>query len=340
MTQTATEELDQPATLSKALTEFLIEFSIGVHRYAMYPVGHPSNEPVLGNIMERLSDLFVDRPTVSIGVAARQLIMEGTATDPKHPVLADLAKRLHDHQLGALSFERAVTSPELAQMLELVASESSRDGTPIGLREGDDFPQWQNVRMHPVGYEQLQLKDSSGTESSGHLDRASTLWLGLAQAALAAEGSLPATPDAASVVAYEHHIRIDGGGYPRVAFDRACHQASNLVHVCDVFDALRTHRPYREAWPTERALGIIEEGAGPEFDLEIATAFVTMMRKWEDQIAEVSTDDPEIQYPDGNKVRQNGAETAAQDGDPAQHDSSDGENGGDAGSPAEGAKNE
>ena len=56
-------------------------------------------KPVLGNIMERLSDLFVDRPTVSIGVAARQLIIEGTATDPKHPVLADLAKRLHDHRI-------------------------------------------------------------------------------------------------------------------------------------------------------------------------------------------------------------------------------------------------
>jgi hypothetical protein len=215
LTQTATEELDQPATLSKALTEFLIEFSIGVHRYAMYPVGHPSHEPVLGNIMERLSDLFVDRPTVSIGVAARQLIIEGTATDPKHPVLADLAKRLHDHQLGALSFERAVTSPELAQMLELVASESSRDRTPIGLREGDDFPQWQNARMHPAGYEQLQLKDSSGTESSAHLDRASTLWLGLAQAALATEGSLPAAPDAASVA---HNI--EGHGW-EPAYDQA-----------------------------------------------------------------------------------------------------------------------
>jgi len=47
--------------------------------------------------------------------------------------------------------------------------------------------------------------------------------------------------DLAAVVAYEHHIRIDGGGYPNVKFDRACHQASNLVHVCDVFDALRTH---------------------------------------------------------------------------------------------------
>ena len=100
--------------------------------------------------------------------------------------------------------------------------------------------------------------------------------------------------DLAAVVAYEHHIRIDGGGYPSLRYERACHQASNLVHVCDVFDALRTDRPYREAWPTERALGIIEEGAGPEFDAELARAFVTMMRQWEGRIAEVGADRPVV----------------------------------------------
>jgi putative two-component system response regulator len=100
--------------------------------------------------------------------------------------------------------------------------------------------------------------------------------------------------DLAAVVAYEHHIRIDGGGYPSLRFKRTCHHASDLVHVCDVFDALRTHRPYREAWPTERALGIIREGAGPEFDKDIADAFVKMMTRWEGRIQEVSTDHPEI----------------------------------------------
>ena len=64
--------------------------------------------------------------------------------------------------------------------------------------------------------------------------------------------------DLAAVVAYEHHIKIDGGGYPSLRFPRACHQASNLVHVCDVFDALRTDRPYRGAWDTERVLGLLD----------------------------------------------------------------------------------
>jgi len=93
--------------------------------------------------------------------------------------------------------------------------------------------------------------------------------------------------DLAAVVAYEHHIKLNGGGYPSLRYPRACHQASNIVHVCDVFDALRTDRPYREAWPTDRALGIIEEGAGPEFDPDLAHAFIRMIRQWEDRIAYV-----------------------------------------------------
>lgn len=100
--------------------------------------------------------------------------------------------------------------------------------------------------------------------------------------------------DMAAVVAYEHHIRIDGGGYPSLRYKRPCHQASDLVHVCDVFDALRTNRPYREAWSTERALSIIEEGAGAEFDADIAHAFVRMMRQWEGRVTEVSPDAPDL----------------------------------------------
>jgi putative two-component system response regulator len=54
--------------------------------------------------------------------------------------------------------------------------------------------------------------------------------------------------------------------------------------VCDVYDALRTNRPYREAWPAERALGYLEGRAGSEFDPELVTAFVRMMREWEPQV--------------------------------------------------------
>jgi putative nucleotidyltransferase with HDIG domain len=87
--------------------------------------------------------------------------------------------------------------------------------------------------------------------------------------------------DLAAAVAHEHHIMINGHGYPTRHYHRECHKASNLVHVCDVYDALRTKRPYRDSWESERVLGYIEERAGTEFEPAIAAAFVQMMRKVE-----------------------------------------------------------
>jgi putative nucleotidyltransferase with HDIG domain len=100
--------------------------------------------------------------------------------------------------------------------------------------------------------------------------------------------------DLAAVVAYEHHIMIDGGGYPALAFPRDCHYASKIVHVCDVYDALRTNRPYRDAWESERVITYIEEKAGTEFDAELAGAFIAMMRKHEGQIRVAEHEDQPV----------------------------------------------
>ena len=97
--------------------------------------------------------------------------------------------------------------------------------------------------------------------------------------------------DLAAVVAYEHHIMINGGGYPPLVYARACHHASRLVHVCDVYDALRTNRPYRDAWPSDKVLAYVEERAGIEFDGEMAHAFTRMMREWEPRVAAVTVDE-------------------------------------------------
>jgi len=86
--------------------------------------------------------------------------------------------------------------------------------------------------------------------------------------------------DLAATVAYEHHILLNGHGYPRFRYARETHFASRLVHVCDVFDALCTNRPYRDAWQSEVALAYLEERSGVDFDAELSTAFTTMMRLW------------------------------------------------------------
>lgn len=87
--------------------------------------------------------------------------------------------------------------------------------------------------------------------------------------------------DLAAFVAYEHHIMLNGGGYPTLRYPRDSHYASKVVHVCDVYDALCTHRPYREAWASERALGYLAERVGTEFDPELVEAFTRMIGEWE-----------------------------------------------------------
>ncbi len=91
--------------------------------------------------------------------------------------------------------------------------------------------------------------------------------------------------DIAAVVAYEHHIMLNGGGYPGMRFRRDCHQASKIVHVCDVYDALRTNRPYREAWDADRVLAHIEKGMGHDFDPDIVKSFLGMIKTWEKRVA-------------------------------------------------------
>jgi putative two-component system response regulator len=88
----------------------------------------------------------------------------------------------------------------------------------------------------------------------------------------------------AATVAYEHHIMLNGGGYPVLHYKRECGMASRLVHVCDVYDALCTKRPYRDAWSSEKAVAYLESLAGAEFDPAIVTTFIRTLRDGEAQV--------------------------------------------------------
>lgn len=91
--------------------------------------------------------------------------------------------------------------------------------------------------------------------------------------------------DQAAIVAYEHHMRPNGTGYPRQRFPRELHYVSRIVSVCDVYDALRTPRPHRPAWEPGAALHYIEQGIDTLFDGGIARAFLALMRRVEPSLA-------------------------------------------------------
>ena len=96
--------------------------------------------------------------------------------------------------------------------------------------------------------------------------------------------------DVAAFVAYEHHIMLNGGGYPTLRYPRDCHYASKVVHVCDVYDALCTDRPYRPAWTSDRALGYLAERSAMEFDPDLVDAFTRMIRDWEQRRMPINGD--------------------------------------------------
>lgn len=85
--------------------------------------------------------------------------------------------------------------------------------------------------------------------------------------------------DLAAVVAYEHHLRMDGSGYPQLVFRRSTHYVSRLVQLCDVFCSLYSPRTYRKAWPVDIILSFLAERAGFEFHPALTEALTTLVRQ-------------------------------------------------------------
>ncbi|MEW6718585.1 MAG: HD domain-containing phosphohydrolase [Chloroflexota bacterium] len=78
-------------------------------------------------------------------------------------------------------------------------------------------------------------------------------------------------------IPYGHHERWDGSGYPRGLKGEQIPLAARIFAVVDVFDALTSARPYREAWSREEAIEYIREQAGKLFDPQVVEAFLAMV---------------------------------------------------------------
>jgi HD-GYP domain-containing protein (c-di-GMP phosphodiesterase class II) len=74
-----------------------------------------------------------------------------------------------------------------------------------------------------------------------------------------------------------HHEKWDGTGYPRGLKGDEIPLPARLFAVVDVWDALRTDRPYRPAWSEEKVLAHIREQSGKHFDPQVVEAFLKMI---------------------------------------------------------------
>jgi putative nucleotidyltransferase with HDIG domain len=103
----------------------------------------------------------------------------------------------------------------------------------------------------------------------------------------------PEMPTLAPVVAFEHHLRIDGQGYPPVTRP-SLNLGTMLCGIADVYDAMRSQRVYQKASPTERILQVLKNNDGAQFDKHLVRRFVQLVGI----------------YPAGNLVRLDSGETA------------------------------
>ena len=83
----------------------------------------------------------------------------------------------------------------------------------------------------------------------------------------------------AEQIAISHHEKWDGSGYPMGIRGSDIPKAGRITAVCDVFDALTSARPYKEAWTVERARAEVEAQSGRHFDPEVVGLFVA---NWDD----------------------------------------------------------
>jgi HD-GYP domain-containing protein (c-di-GMP phosphodiesterase class II) len=85
--------------------------------------------------------------------------------------------------------------------------------------------------------------------------------------------------ETARAIAREHHERWDGKGYPDGRKGEDISLAARIVSVADVFDALTSKRPYKEAWSAKAGLEAIAAGSGERFDPEVVSAFEALYRE-------------------------------------------------------------
>ena len=102
----------------------------------------------------------------------------------------------------------------------------------------------------------------------------------------------PDVPTLAPIVAFEHHLRRDGSGYPDGVSRPTLNIGTMLCSIADVYDAMRSQRQYQGSFPTDRILAVLRARDGQQFDQHLVRRFVQLIGI----------------YPAGNVVRLNTGE--------------------------------
>ncbi len=194
-----------------------------------------------------------------------------------HAVVASLSSLLADDPVAPLPLVQVVDRDDYQPAHAI-------NTTLLALRVADGFALGPEERrecglaalLHDIGMTRLPADMMSVDQFTG-TDRARVRGHPLEGARLLLrQGEVLET---AAVVAYEHHLRQDGAGYPRLNYPREAHLLSRIVAVCDAFDALLAPRPDRAPRDPATALLELERSAVTQFDPRVVSAFSEVMMR-------------------------------------------------------------
>ena len=379
--------------------ELLRRFASGVRAAQLYAADHPLLGRNLEGLLSVLKSLHQHSPSVNIGIVGQQLVVQDTPMPKASTGMAELIKRLRDHQIERITFDRGLTADEASSFIHSIAALGSKTA-PEGAQ------QFAHIRVGRINAEEKRNDGIGGDMAairqlySNAVTAAETVWEsavaegmpdmpaavqaveGLAEAVtqnrtalvaltamrnydnytfthmvnvsiltmgqargLGIEGRLlrefglsalmhdigkvrtpkeilnkpdkltddefvvmrrhtvdgaeilrrtPEMPILAPVVAFEHHLRLDGTGYPFGVKRESLNVSTMLCSISDVYDAMRSQRAYQQAFPTERILAVLKRNDGTQFDQNLVRRFVQLLGI----------------YPPGNLVRLTSGEVA------------------------------
>jgi putative nucleotidyltransferase with HDIG domain len=379
--------------------ELLRRFASGVRAAQLYATDHPLIGRNVEGLHAVLKLLHTAQPSVAVGIVGQQLVVADTPMAKASLGMSELIKRLKDHKIERIAFERGVTPKETADFMHAVAALGKAETTDasftfahikvgrINVEEhrsdgiGSDMAAIRQLYSNAVAVAEAAW-ESAETEGQPDLPSALQAVEGLAEAvtqnrtalvaltamrnydnytfthmvnvsilsmgqarALGIEGRLlrelglsalmhdigkvrtpkeilnkpdkltdsefeimrrhvvdgaeilrrtPEMPILAPIVAFEHHLRIDGTGYPFGTRRPNLNVATMICGIADVYDAMRSQRAYQMAFPTDRILAVLKRNDGTQFDANLVRRFVQLLGI----------------YPPGNLVKLSSGEVA------------------------------
>jgi putative nucleotidyltransferase with HDIG domain len=379
--------------------ELLRRFASGVRAAQLYAADHPLLGRNIEGLLAALRGLHPQMPSVAIGIVGNQLVVADTPMPKASSGMAELIKRLRDHAIERIAFDRGITADEVNAFVHGIASLGAKGAADqpmqfphihVGRINADERRNdgiggdmaairqlysnavsaaqtvWESAAVEGVPDVPAALQTVEGLAEAvtqnrtalvaltamrnydnytfTHMVNVSILTMGQARA-LGIDGRLlrefglsalmhdigkvrtpkdvlnkpekltddefvimrrhtvdgaeilrrtPEMPILAPVVAFEHHLRLDGTGYPFGVKRQSLNVGTMLCSISDIYDAMRSQRSYQQAFPTDRILAVLKRNDGTQFDQHLVRRFVQLLGI----------------YPPGNLVRLTTGEVA------------------------------